>query len=370
MGDRLKILMTADTLGGVWTYAVDLCRALQEYNVEIHMVTMGALLNKDQSMQIEGLKNFYLYESNHKLEWMQDPWEDVEIAGEWIESIYWKVNPDILHFNNFGQVARDWDCPVVTVYHSCVQTWWLKVKGENTPAEWEKYNINLEKAIAASDLIIAPSVGMLEMAEGVLGKFNRSKIIYNGRDLPVAHKINNKEPYILSAGRIWDEAKNIKLLSGIACNLSWPVCIAGNNENPNGEVYEPENVRFLGQLSQPEMEETMQKAAIFAMPTKYEPFGLAVLEAAKAGCALALSDIETFREIWGDAAVYYDPFNPDEAQKVIQSLIENESYRNEMAAKAAIRAKDFGIQAMASQYMEAYNELIRKQNDTQLTKEV
>lgn len=357
MGDRLKILMTADTVGGVWTYAVDLCRVLQEYSVEIHLVTMGALLTADQCMQLEGLKNFYLYESNHKLEWMQDPWEDVDKAGEWIESIYRKVNPDILHFNNFGQIARGWDCPIVTVYHSCVQTWWLKVKGEHTPAEWEKYNVNLEKAIEASDIVIAPSIGMLEMAENLLGKFKKSKVIYNGRDLPVTHN-QNKEPYILSAGRVWDEAKNVKLLSEIACDLSWPVHIAGNTENPYGGIYEPENVIFLGQLSQPEMEECMQKASIFAMPAKYEPFGLAVLEAAKAGCALALSDIETFREIWGDAAVYYDPANPDEAKKVIQGLIEDESFRNEMAAKAAIRAKDFSIQAMGSEYMKAYHELI------------
>ena len=86
---------------------------------------------------------------------------------------------------------------------------------------------------------------MLEMAESLFGKFKRSKVIYNGRDLPVTHN-QKKEPFILSAGRVWDEAKNVKLLSEIASGLSWPIYIAGNNENPYGEVYEPENVRFMG----------------------------------------------------------------------------------------------------------------------------
>ena len=36
----------------------------------------------------------------------------------------------------------------------------------------------------------------------------------------------------------------------------------------------------------------------------YEPFGLAVLEAAQAGCALVLSDIPTFRELWDGAALF------------------------------------------------------------------
>jgi glycosyltransferase involved in cell wall biosynthesis len=358
MGDQLKILMTADTVGGVWTYTMDLCRALEDYNVEIHLVTMGALLNNDQSKQVQSLKNFHLYESNHKLEWMHDPWEDVKKATDWLESIYRKVNPDLIHFNNFGQAGRGWDCPVVTVYHSCVQTWWLKVKGERAPMEWEKYTRVLEKALLASDIIVAPSLGMLQMAEEVFGKFNNSQVISNGRDLPLVNNNEDKEPYILSAGRVWDEAKNIRLLSEIACNLSWPVYIAGNNESPEGEIYQPENINFKGQLSQAEMEECMKKASVFVMPAKYEPFGLAVLEAAKAGCALALSDINTFREIWGDAAIYFNPANHEEAQQVIQNLIEDKNMRDEMAAKAVIRAKDFTAHDMAAKYMELYHELI------------
>ena len=51
---------------------------------------------------------------------------------------------------------------------------------------------------------------------------------------------------------------------------------------------------------------------IFVSVARYEPFGLAVLEAAQAGCALVLSDIPTFRELWGGAALFV-PANDDRA---------------------------------------------------------
>lgn len=358
MEDCLKIVMTADTVGGVWTYTMELCKALRHYNAEIHLMTMGALLNNDQYRQVQELGNISLYESNYKLEWMQDPWDDVEKAREWVDSICKKVNPDIIHFNNFGQVNGEWHCPVVTVYHSCVRTWWQAVKGEDTPEDWTKYTITLEQALRKSDVIVAPSENMMELAKGVFGNFKVSQVIYNGRDISFKDTAS-KEPYILSAGRVWDEGKNIKLLSDIACRLSWPVYIAGDNRSPDGEVYEPENVSFVGKLSQDEMEACMSKASIFVMPAKYEPFGLAVLEAAQAGCALVLSNIATFWEIWGDAALYFDPSNEDEAQLMINKLAENEDLRREMAYKAMLRAQDFTSKRMAAEYIELYHQLIQ-----------
>ena len=48
----------------------------------------------------------------------------------------------------------------------------------------------------------------------------------------------------------------------------------------------------------------MGRAAVFAAPARYEPFGLGILEAGLAACALVLGDIPSLREVWGDAATY------------------------------------------------------------------
>ena len=48
----------------------------------------------------------------------------------------------------------------------------------------------------------------------------------------------------------------------------------------------------------------MGRAAIYALPARYEPFGLSILEAALSGCALVIGDIPSLREIWADAALF------------------------------------------------------------------
>src|SRR5690606_27231846 len=80
----MKILMTADTLGGVWTYCIELCAALQEHNISVSLATMGRKLSPQQHRQIDALPHVQLYESAYRLCWMEDAWADVERAGEWL----------------------------------------------------------------------------------------------------------------------------------------------------------------------------------------------------------------------------------------------------------------------------------------------
>jgi len=359
MADNIKILMTADTVGGVWTYTIDLCKALEPYGVTVYLMTMGALVSKQQNLELKDVSNIVLYESNYKLEWMQDAEQDVLKAKQWVQSAHKNIQPHLLHFNNFGQTANNWNCPVVTVYHSCVQTWWQALKGERPPQEWDWYTKTLKNAIKASDIVVAPSAGMLEQAESVFGKFDNSAVIYNGRDLDTVN-YNNKQSFIITAGRVWDEGKNIKFLCDVAQKLPWLVYVAGNNKHPDTGV-EPtlDNVKFLGQLNPAKLYGYMQKAAIFVMPAKYEPFGLAILEAAKASCALVLSDIPTLREIWGDAALYFNPVDSGAAKNAITRLTDNATLRQDMALKAQKRAREFTAKRMAAEYFNLYKSLLQ-----------
>src|SRR5918911_1315042 len=61
MNKRLRILMTADTVGGVWTYALELTRALQPYDVEVLLATMGPRPNSAQREQALGIPNLSLF---------------------------------------------------------------------------------------------------------------------------------------------------------------------------------------------------------------------------------------------------------------------------------------------------------------------
>jgi len=360
MAGKTRILMTADTIGGVWTYAMTLCGALRDYRFEIHLLTMGRLLNESQRIQVEALDNVVLYESSFKLEWMDDPWDDVEKARLWISDIYNKVSPDIVHFNNYVRPFDNWNSTVVTVFHSCVLTWFRSVKQEDAPQEWQPYRNLVTTALASSDVVVFPSAGIQSLAEEVYGRISHSQVIYNGKRGVV--DINaDKQPFVMSAGRLWDDAKNMAILCTAAKLLPWPLKIAGSNTSPDGEVFNGGNVKYLGEIAPADVSQYMQQASVFASAAVYEPFGLAVLEAASCGCALVLSDTPTFRELWRDAAIYCNPKNEDSVAAAIQALIDDEVLRTTLSEKAKQRAENFTASIMAESYIALYQRQLEKQ---------
>jgi glycosyltransferase involved in cell wall biosynthesis len=102
----------------------------------------------------------------------------------------------------------------------------------------------------------------------------------------------------------------------------------------------------------------MARASIFVSPARYEPFGLAVLEAALAGDALVLGDIDSLREIWEDAAIFVEPEDRRQLVWTLNRLIADDRRREVMALRARARALQFDPRRMAAQYLHAYEELI------------
>lgn len=360
MGDKkMKILMTTDTVGGVWVYSLELCKALEQYGVEVHLIAMGAWPSPAQQVAVEKMPNVLLYKSDYKLEWMEDPWEDVEQSRKWINSIYQTVQPDIVHLNNYAQVEEEWTTPVVTVFHSCVQTWWQAVKGLSAPAKWDHYKQAVKDSLDASNVVVTPTNAILKNAREAHDFSSETRVIYNGRKIDAEGF--KKEDFILCMGRMWDEAKNLPLLSEIAAKLAWPVYVAGDSVNPDsGKECKFENVKFLGKLSPEEVQQWMKRASIFVSPTRYEPFGLAILEAAANHCALVLSDLETLRELWTGAALFFDSEDEIEAEKTVLRLLENKDYLEELQQKAAARSEAFTAEKMASAYYDLYKEVLQK----------
>lgn len=355
-----KILMTADTVGGVWTYAIELVRALEPFRTKVHLATMGAPLSDDQWEQVEGISNLTIYESNFKLEWMENPWEDVEKSGQWLLQLKEEVQPDLVHLNNMTHGNLNWGVPVIVVVHSCVMSWWRAVKGEEAPKEWHTYREMVKKGLQAADVVVAPTQAMMHQAEELYGPFRQNTVIYNGRG-QYGFQFGKKEPFIFSMGRVWDEAKNISMLAHIASDLPWPVYIAGDETHPaTGKAVELENVHFLGKLSEKEVSDWLSRASIYALPAKYEPFGLTILEAAMSGCALVVGKTESLTEIWGNAAKYVNANNADELRDTILRLTEDEFSLNIMACRAVKRSHGYTSDPMAQDYDHLYRLLMKK----------
>ena len=283
-----RVLMTADTVGGVWTYALELAQALQGYKIDLVLATMGAPLNAQQRTAVHQIENVTLCESAWKLEWMETPWDDVQAAGTWLLDLAARTHPDIVHLNGYAHGALPWHSPTLMVGHSCVWSWFAAVQGTAPPAAWERYRQEVRRGLHAADLVTAPTEAMLTALRTHYGAFRAAPAIYNGRGITHVTPLA-KQPYILTAGRVWDEAKNIAALAHVAPQLSWPVFVAGEERHPEGGTVRLRAVQRLGQLAPAELAVWLGQAAIFALPARYEPFGLTVLEAGLAGCAPSCS---------------------------------------------------------------------------------
>src|SRR5215211_5228725 len=355
-----RILMTADTVGGVWTYALELTRALQPYGIEVLLAVMGPPLSAAQSADARSISNLNLFKSNYKLEWMPECWSDVKHAGNWLLHLENRLQPDLIHLNGYAHASLPWKNPTLVAGHSCVFSWWQAVKGDTPPAEWQRYRSEVQSGLRAADLVVTPSAAMLRALKTHYGPINNTRVIHNGRH-PEQFTPGVKRSFILSAGRLWDEAKNVQRVTEIASELPWPVAVAGDFQHPDHTIRSssrPKQCRWLGSLSESELRRWFASASIYALPAVYEPFGYTPLEAALSGCALVLGDIESLREIWGDAAVFVDPNDSKALKQALLELIANPKRREEMSQRAHERALEFTSARMAQNYFAAYEELL------------
>jgi glycosyltransferase involved in cell wall biosynthesis len=353
----MHVLMTVDTVGGVWTYAIELARALRAHDVTITFASMGAPLTPAQRAQVGVLPNVRVAESTYRLEWMEAPWDDVQRAGEWLLDLEAREHPDVVHLNGYAHGALPWSTPVCVVAHSCVLSWWSAVHGEEAPPAWARYRDAVRRGIECADLVVAPSAAMLGAVREFYAEPAASQVIPNGRD-PVRFSPGVKEPIVLTAGRLWDEAKNAAAVERIAPGLRWPVYVAGSAAGPDGSALGFSAAHHLGMLDERTLASWMARAWIYAFPARYEPFGLSVLEAALAGCALVLGDIPSLREIWDDTALYVDPEDHEALRSTIEELARDDARRTRLAWRARRRACRYAPARMAAAYRDAYERLV------------
>ena len=352
-----RVLMTADSIGGVWSYVLELARGLAGHGVEVDLATMGRALSAEQRREAAEEDNVTLHESVFRLEWMDDPWDDVEHSGDWLLSLEAKLSPDLVHLNGYVHASLPWRNPCLVVAHSCMASWWRAVRGEELPAGFAPYRTLVAKGLAAADIVVAPTAAMLASIESLYLPLPNARVIHNARSR-TKFRPGKKEDYILSVGRVWDDAKNIHALAKTARDLSWPVYVAGEQRNPDGGSTFIDGVNRLGFLAPEHLAPWYAAASVYALPARYEPFGLTVLEAALSGCSLILGDIPSLRELWDGAAVFVNPDEDGALQFELQALCSDRARLASLGEKALARSRSFSLAQMTAGYLAAYSQLI------------
>lgn len=351
-----RVLMTADTVGGVWTYALELARGYARHGIQTILATMGRPLSAEQRRAAFQIPELQIHQSEYQLEWMDDPWDDVARAGDWLLELEGRTLPDVVHLNGYAHAVLPWQAPTVVVAHSCVYSWWEAVHSQVPPERYAKYHASVSAGLDAATRVVAPTHAMFSALTRHYGPVSNGCVIHNGITRSLCER-PQKRPLVLAAGRLWDEAKNLAPLADVAPRLQWPIYLAGENVHPAGHAVNFSSVTQLGLLSADEMQGWYGRASIYALPAKYEPFGLSVLEAALHGCALVLGDIPSLRETWGSAAVFVRPDDRRELADAVNALAEDGWLRANMAQRAHVRARRYTPDAMVASYLALYQEL-------------
>jgi glycogen synthase len=365
-GEPERVLMTADSVGGVWAYSLELARQLGRRGVEVTLFTMGGKPDAEQVREAADIANLSLIGTDLRLEWMPDSRRDLDLAGEMLLELEAEQQPDIVHLNNYCHAVLPFQAPVVVAAHSCVPTWWRACREGPLPQAWRPYCEAVAAAVAAADLVVAPSQAYLDAFLAVHGRPRVARVIHNGREHG-DYGTGTKRPFVLAAGRLWDDAKNIAALCRAADGLGHAVLIAGDLDGPDGARFDlPANVAWLGRLPAERLREHMAEAAVFAAPARYEPFGLGVLEAALSGCALVLGDIPTLRELWDGAAVFVPPEDAEALREALRGLLDDPARAAVFGGRARVRALRYGADRMGAEYLAAYCELLAAPGRRQL----
>jgi glycosyltransferase involved in cell wall biosynthesis len=352
--------MTTDAVGGVWTFATSLARALGAGGLQVLLVTLGPRPAAAQHRMIAGFSGVSLFETDLALEWQDPAGADVSRARLVLDKIVDRFGPDVVHLNGFREAAFSWKAPTVLVAHSCVNSWAAGC-GETEhfrAADWNVYTSNVRAGLQKADVWVAPTCAFRDQLARQYQLTVKGRVIWNGVD-DSGDRSGTKEPVILAAGRVWDKAKNLSVLSSIARQFDWPIRIAGPSHIERGTSFSSGPAcEFLGELPRQALLRQMNAASIFVSPAFYEPFGLTVLEAANARCALVLSEILTFRELWDGAALFFDPRDTDALTECLHTLCSDNVQRIRLQHAAAERARRYSLRNTVDAYVALYESLL------------
>ena len=352
---RIRLMMTTDAVGGVWTFATTLARALVDRGYEILLVTQGPRPSAEQIAMLSGVPGIELLQTDLMLEWQDPAGVDKPRAAAVLSDIAGEYDPDIVHLNGYRDAAHDWAVPTVVVAHSCVTTWAgaCDARADFRAPEWTTYRRAVRRGLGCADAWVAPTRVFRDEIAACYAPIPAGRMIHNGID-GLSERHTDKQRIVLGVGRLGDKAKQLDALTELAQSLNWPVRIAGSRLSEKTKPTENGNCRLLGGISHAAVRDEMQRAAIFVSPALYEPFGLSVLEAAQAGCALVLSDLPTFRELWSGAAAFVDRRDRGALRDTVRSLCTDGPRRAALQQAARDRAARYRITTTAQRYDALY----------------
>ncbi|XGI84218.1 glycosyltransferase family 4 protein [Halorutilales archaeon Cl-col2-1] len=210
------------------------------------------------------------------------------------------------------------------------------------------------------------------------------RIIYNGVDIErieefrdldwsVRDEIGISEDIVLmgTAGMLTEQKAHDTLIQALLrankkTNEEIHLVIAGDGElrdhlkniAKNEDILD--NVHFLGFVNRQRAYKMMEECDIYAMPSRWEGFSAAAVEAMSLGSACIFSDIGEFKHSYEGAALFHPVDDSETLSERVVELTENPEKRKELGKKARERAKDYSTENISEEYVDLYEEVLSK----------
>jgi glycosyltransferase involved in cell wall biosynthesis len=192
-------------------------------------------------------------------------------------------------------------------------------------------------------------------------------VIYPGRNPIFFNPYVSKDDSVLCVGRLLDAGKQVLLLTQHVQPFS--VCIVGAEQTvplPRIPIRadvkvstEQSCVAIRGPQTEAQLRALYSRAAVYAATARYEPLGMSALDAAFSRCAIVANDIPSFREVWGDAALYFRTNEASSLAATLRQLDADRPLRHAYADRAYTRARErFTTKRMIDDYLALYRSLL------------
>lgn len=360
----MRVMMTTDTIGGVWTFTKELSTELLANGCSVALVSLGRAPSSAQSAWVDAEKHrwgsrFRFESSSAPLEWMEGNERAFSDAAPVLLRLATEFEADVLLSSQFCFGALECDLPRIVVAHSDVLSWAqaCRAEGLEQSAWLATYCKLVGDGLRNADAVVAPTHWMLNALAEKFALPSQHLVIANGRKVKPLAEAPERMLQAVTAGRIWDEAKNLRMLRDVKSPM--PILVAGESQlESERRRIEGNELRLLGPLDEGQLLGVFRQSAIYICTSIYEPFGLAPLEAALCGCAVVANDIPSLREVWGDGALYFR--GAESLSELLNRLSVDVELLRQTQVRSMRRAERFTVEIMASSYSELFEAVFQQ----------
>lgn len=359
MSEAIRLFLTGDADPARWRHTLALARGLADHDVETTLAVIGPDPNGEQREAAHAVPSLKFLETGLPI---ADTPEAVEEVGAAMARFANVVDPDIVHLHDPALAASGrFHAPVVVTCDTCAATRWKAIHATPMPADVVWRPDVVRRGYRAAAVLIAPSAAFADMTARTYGLSASPRVVPHGAALdPDRDRPPSTTDFALAAGPLWDEAGNLAALNRAAALLPIPVMAAGSRHGPAGESLDLGHLWALGDLDYDDLARWLRSAPVFVSTARYEPSGLSVLGAARLGCALVLSDIASFREMWAGAAEFVPPDDEDAIAAAIAGIVHDPAARDRLGEAARERSLIYTPQATAAGMAEVYRSVLSR----------